>query len=627
MYKFMQKNKKKMLAVFGVGLMIVFILPQVAFDQNRGTSQEIVAQLGGGDEPILLGEVRQAQDQWRQIMQTPLLMNDDPVVLVAREIQDNPELFVLLQREARRMGLRVSDTQVNDNLTRLAQQFAMFGQRLPNPGELKPAMHSLLLVRALLERVASGVKSSGPFALRQMAQNGQRVKLDLVHYAGEDFAKDVAAPTAEQVQKQFDEFKTVPPGFPDDRNPFGFGYLVPARVKLQYFTVPRAEAAAAVRKGKEQIDWETQAVLHYRQNLSKYPATQPDPASQPATTQSATTKSAGPTTKPFQEVKEQVIEEVMRPEVERKVEEVAAALHERLNADFDARQRKTAGAPEDFGTRQYYDRVAADIGKRFGVRLGVSEINEPKDEAGLRAIKGIGQSFTGDTTFADYVLRWAEPLAPATLRTSAEVLSLDEPSPRLRDLDGNVYVFQIREATPAAPPARLDDVKAKVEADVRTKLAFDAAVAAARKLRDESAKSGLEAAARSADKDVFPTSDFFNRQGMSSSFDPVTLIPKVELPEASRQTLVADAFKLLGEATPDKPHPVGVIQLPATGRVVVAELSDVERPWKDDQQDLLQYQVSQQIAMQRAQRLLADYFKFDAVKQRLQYQSPRGQPT
>ena len=34
MYKFMQRNRKKMLAVFAVGLMIVFILPQVAFDQQ-----------------------------------------------------------------------------------------------------------------------------------------------------------------------------------------------------------------------------------------------------------------------------------------------------------------------------------------------------------------------------------------------------------------------------------------------------------------------------------------------------------------------------------------------------------------------------------------------------------------
>ena len=51
------------------------------------------------------------------------------------------------------------------------------------------------------------------------------------------------------------------------------------------------------------------------------------------------------------------------------------------------------------------------------------------------------------------------------------------------------------------------------------------------------------------------------------------------------------------------------------------------RPWKDEQQDLLQYQVAQQITMQRAQRVLADYFSLDAVKRRLNYANPNEKPT
>ena len=72
---------------------------------------------------------------------------------------------------------------------------------------------------------------------------------------------------------------------------------------------------------------------------------------------------------------------------------------------------------------------------------------------------------------------------------------------------------------------------------------------------------------------------------------------------------------------PDKPHPVSVIELPAAGRVVVAELFDLERPWKDDQQQTLEHQLAQQIMMNRAQRILADYFRFEAVKRRLDYQA------
>lgn len=624
MYKFMQKNKKKMLAIFGVLLMIVFILPTTA--KRYRPHDESAFHLG--KETVSVGEVREAEQEWQEIERV-LFPELGPVQLVVGEMHDKPSMFVLLQREAKQLGLSVSDAQVDEALTRLAQQYARAGRQMPpGAGTLKPAMRSLLLVRALFDRVADGVKPSPPYALREMAENGQRVKIDLVHYAADDFKKQAATPTPEQLQKQFDEFKSLPSGSPDERNPFGFGYLTPAKVRLLYITVPHDEAVQAVRKSKEQIDWETLAVLHYRQNLSKYPATQksesrPSTTSTATTTKTASTSKPASTTKPFAEVKEQVISEVMQADVDKKIDEVAGAVHERLTGDFEARQKHTANAPEDFATRQYYDHVAADIEKKTGVRIGVSEINDPKDETGLRGIKGIGQSFSGDTVFADYVMRWAEPMVPATLRTNSQVLSLDKPSPRFRDLDGNVYVFQIREATPAAPPEKLADVKSRVESDVRTKLEFDAAVAAAKKLRESAEKIGLAAAAKAANKDVFRAPDFFDRRGMTSSFDTVTLIPAVTLSDTARQHLVAHAFELLGKATPDKPHPAGISELPDAGRVVVAELADVERPWKDDQQDLLQYQFAQQLAMQRAQRLLAEYFKFDAVKQRLDYRNPR----
>jgi hypothetical protein len=44
MYKFIQRNQKKMLAIFSVGLMIVFILPTTM--KRRNAHQEAVFTLG-----------------------------------------------------------------------------------------------------------------------------------------------------------------------------------------------------------------------------------------------------------------------------------------------------------------------------------------------------------------------------------------------------------------------------------------------------------------------------------------------------------------------------------------------------------------------------------------------------
>src|SRR5687768_11769292 len=111
MYKFMQRNRKKMLAVFAVGLMIVFILPQVAFDQQRGTSQEVIAHLGG--EEVTAGEGRQAMEQWRTI-QRDLTFAIQWTGVVFDDIERNPELFLLLQKEAKQMGLRVPEARLNE---------------------------------------------------------------------------------------------------------------------------------------------------------------------------------------------------------------------------------------------------------------------------------------------------------------------------------------------------------------------------------------------------------------------------------------------------------------------------------------------------------------------------------
>ena len=686
MYKFMQKNRKKLLAIFAVGLMVVFIIPPMA-NESIGGTRDTAFYLG--DESVSMQEARHARDQWVTLIDSlrgmpPQILQNilGDVILIADDMQEHPELFLLLQREAASQGLRATDEQVEEFqnlLTRIASLFGGGGVR--DAAALREAVRELLAVRALFERVGSGMKTSQAMVTRELAKTGQRVKLDLVHYSTEDFAKDVPAPTPEQLQKHFDAYKDKLPGSPTEQNPFGFGYLVPAQVKLNYLTLPAEEVARKVRGVKGDLargvkhdetyfEWAMKAELHYRANPDRYPAsepaTRPTTATQPgsavddavaavigagggdspaeapaaaATTNPTTTgPSTGPTTRgitPEQEA--EIIEELIKPQVDRRIDEIAAAVAERMKADFEAAQRNSAGAPEDFGSAAYLQRVRDDVQKRHDVQLGVSEINESKTQAGLRELKGIGQSFLESESFPQYVMRWAAPFAAAADKGAAEVLSINEPSRPFRDFDGNVYVFQLREATPSRPPADMGAVKDKVEADLRTALGFEAATAAAKKLH--AAPGRLAAAAGEAGKDVFTTPQFFNRQGSvvdpraAAAADPaaqvpqpVDLLPGVSLPAAARDQLVEAAFELLERGTPDKRHPREVVPLPAAGRVVVAELADVERQWQDKDDDLLRQQVARELAAGRASRVLEEYFKPDAVRQRLAYRNPNEAP-
>ena len=69
MYRFIQKNKKKFLAIFGVLLMIVFILP-AGLDQFAGGGRDpVLAKLG--DDEIHASEFQAAEQDWRLLNELP----------------------------------------------------------------------------------------------------------------------------------------------------------------------------------------------------------------------------------------------------------------------------------------------------------------------------------------------------------------------------------------------------------------------------------------------------------------------------------------------------------------------------------------------------------------------------
>ena len=85
-------------------------------------------------------------------------------------------------------------------------------------------------------------------------------------------------------------------------------------------------------------------------------------------------------------------------------------------------------------------------------------------------------------------MRWAEPLVPTAQRALPEVLSVERADAGVPRPGRQRVRVQVREATPPHAPANLDAVKQAVQDDVRTKLAFELAVAAAKKLQEAAAQ-------------------------------------------------------------------------------------------------------------------------------------------
>lgn len=651
MTNFFRRNQKKLLAVFAAGLMIVFILPSTCGQQMNEREDPVIAY--AGKDKIRASELGAARSDWDMLRRIPVQSPRMAMQMgmpwyqpipyayqlgtLAMEIEQAPELFLLLQKDADRAGIKVAPDRVDSAMREINISPNISAEERQR---WQRAIEAFLRVKSLHDRVTSNVKISEPVIAHQLAQNAQEVKLNLVEFAtgagAESTTAPTTAPTTQELEAHFQKFANRPADLPST-NPavLTFGYQRPDRVKLQYLAINKDQVREAVRKSKAPYDWEVLAQRYYISHQQEFPVTQP--VTQPATTTTtqatqpataaATKPATKPTTRPFAEVREDVMKRVMDPEVEKLTQQIRDAIAKRMAADWEKQRPATNPAtnpattqPGGYGSFAYLEQLSADIQKEFGVLPAVTSKSEWLSADELSALPGIGtaRGRTSGQSFANYVLQSAEPFMPVPEKAdAAAVLSVLEPSQPIEDFNGNVYLFRLTDAQRAHPPASLAEVRDQVEADYRAGRAFEKAVEDARKFLDAAKKNGLVKAAAEAKKPVVATGTI--SRGMYGM--PPTTIPNYPTSAPSVGTVAAQAYKLLVQASPDAPHPLALIELPDEKKVVVAELGEVTSLIPEETAYLTRLGVAHQMAFKESQDLAAEWFTEDAVKARLGYRS------
>ncbi len=663
MYRFMQKNKKRLLAVFAAFLMIVFILP-AGLDQMGGGNDPVLATIG--DEEVHASELQNAEREWRLLSelraggpqmrfggQLPFamrlgwnemsemeLMQGLPPVPV-RAIAGNPRLFLLLQREAKRLGIGISDDRVNDVMVNeLAGALPPDKQSLEM---LRGAVRSFLAVQTAFERASSVIKVSEPAVKHELARRTQNLTVSVIEVPAATYAEKLPAPTTQQAQAQFDKFKEKDPQVDPQTNPFGFGYRFPNRVKFQYITVPREDVRKMVEASKSEYEWEVEARKYYLQNQSQFPTTQKSPSDEapfsltgattaPATqsaTTTATQTAASSTTRPFAEVKEDAKGRLVVPEVERQITAIQGRIAAIMASDYQAFRNAAGGATQPttvpnssqgvpYNSYEYLQKLAQTIQRDFKVLPTVASFDDKlRNEQELAALEKIGSTFDPDSNqpFAQYVTTAAVPFLPEEQRDDANALAVLAPSRPLRDTTNNVYLVRLTAADPAHAPASLAEVADAVRADVSAAAAFDQAKSDATKLLEQAKQSGLKQAAESAQKNVLTVGPF--------PADVRGKLPGLELAdEASTTAFAQGAFKLLSTPAPrDGAKPVTLIELPKEGKVYVAQLVDVQPRQQMAMMGSPAAEIERGMLTELERLFEIQWFNFENAKTRVNYEA------
>lgn len=579
MMDLLRRNNKKILAVVGVFLMVAFIIP--ATYKSRAEREAMRVGKVGKTE-LTNTEYQEAQSAWNHLSTggqvfggfaaeiiaqrlAPRGLDLHPswrldAVRQARRIVSSLDTlsYMLLLHEAREAGVQVAPEVIqrwtNDEwyVWALAERvraatpepferYQMFGygrsewQQAENGAD--PATHrqiigDFLMVLEYFDRAGSISRVPPASALQQVARGRQRMAMEFVRFAPEDFLAQVGNfPEEKALQEMFTKYAAI------DRtlSPDGIGFRLPNQYKLQYIEIRPADFRNIVSDDDVMKVWEAMP------EPATQPATQPDdsatrPATQsataPATTRAATkpalataqasTKPAAATTQAStQPTTRKVLTVDIREQIriqlcQEKALEMARVAQQFMAADWPAYRAwlKDPGAVPTYSVAApyqdfaYFEALRNKLKKR-DVMPRAGQIGEFKSLEDLWRPGLLGDTFTAEASairrppfelFDDYLRKYFEPFAGEEDKRQAtedrvQLLQLNQPTPLFQDAEGNLYLMRVYEAQASRAAKSLDEVRDQVRAAYRQQQAYGLARKAAEDLvASAKVKGGLQQA-------------------------------------------------------------------------------------------------------------------------------------
>lgn len=620
MYSVMKKYRRRLMAFFAAGLMIAFLIPMTGRIGQGGPGKTVIGTTDG--QKIYAVERINAQQEWDLLRRDVLVGPGRPLALnlgmqAYQQIEEHPDLYMLLQREARQMGVFVPQQRVEEIYASKALHINRQLARYDEVQFVKRALANFLMVSEAFGRAADAVKVSQPYCDFELATRGQQMRVDAVEFTAADFTSKLSPPTAEQLQELYDKWVDVDPQRTDPAtNPAGLGYRFSDRVKLQYLCIPYAELHKAVESRQRPDRWEVDARIYYAKNKPAYTATTQQvvpPATQPTTLR---------VQKSFEEVRKEITDYLIGVEVEKLQGEVYRYVSGVLSSDYQAFAAAAGKAPVSsegvaYNEYSYLQKLAADVQQRFNVTLSIEQWSNWLSQRDLAAMGKVAAART--TTGIE--MPFYATLDPKADKATVEklqrrnpglprALEILQPSQIMKDEANNVYVFRLLATDKARKPTGLDEVRAQVQKDWYLLQTMKLAREAADAFLAQAKAKGFATATQQAKKPLL-SSDYFNHG---------TLVLGLHLADdAAAERFTSQAAGLLAMRTSEDIHPISVIELPRDGRVFVAQLGDVRSLLPADAMARIRVAAVDGLRGQLQMLLRNAWFDYGDVVKRMKY--------
>lgn len=199
-----------------------------------------------------------------------------------------PEItWILLKEEARKAGGVVSDATAQKLLGQVLPQLGQGTDASKVLAEIMTRTHATeaQIVRAFADLLGvmfytAGILDGQAVTTGQIqnavARTQEKFDAEAVRIPAEWFINSTAEVTPEELTAQFETYKAHPAGQFSDDNPFGFGYKLPKRVRLEFMAVMVDDIKAQIESPTAE-----QMEEYYSRNLDRFKYEEPVDAAKP----------------------------------------------------------------------------------------------------------------------------------------------------------------------------------------------------------------------------------------------------------------------------------------------------------------------------------------------------------
>jgi hypothetical protein len=675
MIKWIRKNEKKVMAVFAVGLMVMFIKGLVPDTGQSHATDRVIGTIGGSkiSQSVLANYNAEWQTLKRLYLVDPNHPDAEPQSLVAVHLgselaarinqssnssQGTP-LYYLLIQEAIRQGVVIP----KEDLETFLRSYVL---SLPEPGtdareNVEDAVAHCLMIERMLDRASSVIKISRPLQELNLAQTLQELSVKFVPVLASSFLSQVPAPTPADIQKQFDQYSDriaaargqQTSQFGEKSDPLGFGYKIPNRVQIQYIGLNHSDLHDAGIASKSKEDWYVAAYGEFKNNREDYDSRPLTPATQPVERLGPGNQ---PTTRKIENLDDDfalhadlVLTDLYNRETDKLAGTILKQINEKMSYGFGSYRdalasaggaaaandaKLPAGAGADYISYKFMQDLAASIRSQYGITPIVGNIEQLKTEEQLSQIPGIGHSVipisgsNREIPFPAYAVDLFQPfMNDATKNSSLEALAVAQwqPSNPMEDETQNVYVFRISGNDRAHTPP-LADVKDQVISDWKINAAYEKALEASRQLLASAQKQGLDAAAAEGHYSSPIVTDPFDPKAIQAG-EAAPSIPPLQLTPDSARELADASLNLLTTSRGQNNRPQLLAELYADRIASVIELHEAKPLWNPQTKSFYIIQMMMRMREQLQPPLNAQLSTFQVVSDRLNYQPEKNSKT